>query len=209
MFIKNIDKNFLEEVTNFIAMKTNIHKNHPLRKLFKQAIDFGFRINPTANKGVADYLEEHILCEFIHMDNLYKIRDLKGRRLEDIADILVEGDILLNAKSFSREFQVHKHIGDYTLFMLGMFPSALYKRKGKEFILGKIIIPGLNLSEHYMLQGRRSYKIASEFAEKELFLELSINYTIYMKVLEMVRIYLESIKNKDFIKAKEIIIGTN
>lgn len=190
-------------------MRTGIHKNHPLRKLFKQALDFGFGMNPAGNKGLIDYLEEHILCEFIYIDNLYKIRDLKGKRLEDIADMLSEGDVLLNAKSFSREFQVHKHIGDYTLFMLGMFPTVLYRRKGKEFVLGNIIIPGLNLSEHYMLQGKRSYKIASEFAEKELFLELSMNYTIYMKVLEMVRIYLESIKNKEFIKAKEIIIGTN
>ncbi len=192
-----------------MAIRTSIHENHPLRKLFKHALDFGFRMNPAAKKGLINYLEEHILCEFIHIDNLYKIRDLKGRKLEDIADMLSEGDVLLNAKSFSREFQVHKHIGDYTLFMLGMFPTALYRRKGKEFILGNIIIPGLNLSEHYMLQGRRSYKIASEFAEKELFLELSVNYTIYMKVLEMVRIYLESVKNREFIKAKEIIIGTN
>ncbi len=116
-------------------MRTGIHKNHPLRKLFKQALDFGFGMNPAGNKGLIDYLEEHILCEFIYIDNLYKIRDLKGKRLEDIADMLSEGDVLLNAKSFSREFQVHKHIGDYTLFMLGMFPTVLYRRKGKEFVL--------------------------------------------------------------------------
>jgi hypothetical protein len=188
--------------------KTTIDRSHPLRKLFRQALDFGFKLNPTGNKRVGDYIEEHILCEFIHIDNLYKIRDLRGRRLEDIADMLTEGDVLLKARSFSREFHVHKHIGDYTLFMLGMFPTALYRKRGKEFILGRIIIPDSNLSEHYMLQGRRSYKIASEFTQKELFLELSINFTIYMKVLELVRIYLESIKNKDFLKAKEIITGT-
>jgi hypothetical protein len=189
--------------------KLHIDKNHPLRKLFRKALDFGFRINAFSNIRIEEYIEEQILCEFIHIENLYRIRNAAGKRLEDIADMLAEGDILLNARSFSREFQVHKHIGDYTLFMLGMFPSALSRRKGKEFIMGSIIVPNANLFEHYMLQGRRSYKIASEFTHRELFLELSANYLLYKNVLELVRIYLESVRNKEFLKAKNIIGGTD
>jgi hypothetical protein len=189
--------------------RANINPGHPLRKLFRKALDFGFRFNPSDKVGVTEYIEEHILCEFIHIDNLYKIRDAAGRSLEDIADILAEGDVLLHAQSFSREFQVHKHIGDYTLFMLGMFPAALSRKKGKEFILGKIVIPDASLSEHYMLQGQRSYRIASEFTHRELFLELSSNFLLYKNVLDFVRIYLESVKNKEFLKAKEIIGGTD
>jgi hypothetical protein len=189
--------------------RTDIVPDHPLRKLFKRALYFGLRFNPSEKTEVLDYLEEQVLCEFIHVDNLYKIKDASGRTLEDIADLLSEGDVLLNAQSFSREFQVHKYIGDYTLFMLGMFPEALSRKRGKEFILGSIIIPGANLSECYLLQGKRSYHIASEFTQKELFLELSSNFLLYKNVLDLVRVYLESVKSREFLKAKRIISGTD
>ncbi|MBI4682355.1 MAG: hypothetical protein HY757_04550 [Nitrospirae bacterium] len=171
---------------------TSIDRSHPLRKLFRSALDFGLKHNPIDRVEVADYLEEQILCEFIHTDNLYRIRDADGRGLEDMADMLTEGNVLLNAQSFQREFQVHKHIGDYTLFMLGMFPMVLARKKGKEFILGHLVVPGASLSEHYMLQGRRSYRIASELTHGDIFEELSSNFSLYKNILELVRIYLKT-----------------
>ncbi len=180
--------------------RTSIERNHPLRQLFRNALEYGFELNPTDKSGIADYIEEHILCEFIQSDNMYKIRDASGESLEDIGDILAEGNVLMNAESFDREFQVHKHIGDYTLFMLGMFPSALTSKRGKEFVLSSIVVPGANLSDHYMLQGRHSYKIASEFSHKDLFLELSSNFEQYQAVIEFVRTYIEKEKNSDILK---------
>ncbi len=179
--------------------RAGIDRGHPLRALFRSAIEFGLKLNPADKDGIADYIEEHILCEFIHVDNFYKIRDASGRSLEGIADMLEEGNVLLNAQSFEREFQVHKHIGDYTLFMLGMFPAALSGKRGKEFILSSIVVPGASLSDHYMLQGQRSYRIASEFTQKELFLELSSNFQQYQAVIKLVRTYLESVKNNEFL----------
>lgn len=192
-----------------MARRILIGADHPLRKLFRKALDFGFRENPADKPAVGDYLEEQILCEFIHIDNLYKIKDAAGKPLEDVADLLAEGDVRLNAPSFSKEFEVHKHIGDYTLFMLGMFPMALSRRSGKEFILGRIIVPGSTLYEHYLLQGRRSYGLASEFSERELFLELSTNFLLYRNVLELVRIYLETAKSRDYLRAKRVITDTD
>jgi hypothetical protein len=192
-----------------MARRILISTDHPLRKLFRKALDFGFRENSADKAGVEDYLEEQILCEFIHIDNLYKMKDTAGKPLEDVADLLAEGDVRLNASSFSKEFEVHKHIGDYTLFMLGMFPRALSRRSGKEFILGRIIVPGSTLYEHYLLQGRRSYCLASEFSERELFLELSTNFLRYRNVLELVRIYLETAKNRDHLRAKRVITDTD
>jgi hypothetical protein len=185
-----------------------IEAGHPLRRLFRCALEYGFKLNPTDKAGIAAYIEEQILCEFIHFDNLYRIRDAEGRNLEDVADMLTEGDVLMNAQSFEREFQVHKHIGDFTLFMLGMFPTSLCGRKGRELLLGSIIVPGGSLSELYILQGQRSYRIASEFTDKELFLELSRNFNKYQAVIEIVRTYLESTKNSEFLKARNIIGGT-
>jgi len=192
----------------FVVKKMDLRGDHPLRRLFRRALQFGVKEQGTENEEAIEYIEDQILCGFMHTDNLYRIRNAKGRRLEDIADMLAEGNVLLNAQSFEREFEVHKHIGDYTLFMLGMFPSALMRRKGKEFVLGNILIPGASLFDHYILQGQRSYRIASEFAYKELFKELSRNFILYKDILELVRIYLESIRDREYLKAKEIIGGT-
>lgn len=188
-----------------MARRIQISADHPLRKLFRKALDFALMVNRPEKAEVGTYIEEQVLCEFIHVDNLYKIKDAAGKPLEDIADMLAEGDVRLNARSFPREFQVHKHIGDYTLFMLGMFPAALARRTGKEFILGRLIIPGSSLYEHYLLQGQRSYSLASEFTDRELFLELSTHFLLYRNVLELVRIFLESAKNRDYSRARRII----
>jgi hypothetical protein len=192
----------------FKVKKMDLRSDHPLRRLFRHALQFGVKEQRPESKEVVEYIEDQILCGFMDTDYLYRIRDAKGKRLEDIADMLAEGNVLLNAQSFEREFEVHKHIGDYTLFMLGMFPSALMRRKGKEFIMGQILVPGASLFDHYILQGQRSYRIASEFAYGELFRELSKNFLLYKDILELVRIYLESIRNKEYLKAKEIIGGT-
>ncbi len=188
-----------------MVRRIDIGTDHPLRRLFRKALDFAFRMHNTEKAGVGTYIEEQVLCEFIHVDNLYKIKDAAGRPLEDIADMLAEGDVRLNARSFAREFQVHKHIGDYTLFMLGMFPMALAQRTGKEFILGRLYIPGSSLYEHYMLQGQRSYSLAAEFTDRELFLELSTHFLLYRNVLELVRIFLESARNREYLRARRII----
>ena len=193
----------------FMLSQSTIDGKHPLRKLFRRALAFGLEHNPTERIEVADYLEEQILCEFIHTENLFKIKDEDEKSLEDISDMLAEGTVLLNAQSFEREFQVHKHIGDYTLFMLGMFPTTLSRRRGREFVLGGLVVPDGSLSEHYMIQGQRSYKIASEFTHGDLFLELSSNFLLYMNVLEFVRIYIESENNRELLKAKDIIGGTD
>ena len=192
-----------------MTRRMQLSAGHPLRKLFRKALDFGFRVNPAEKAGVEEYIEDQILCEFIHTDNLYRIKDGAGKPLEDIADMLVEGDVRLNAPGFSREFQVHKHIGDYTLFMLGMFPMALARRTGKEFILGRLVIPGSSLYEQYLLQGQRSYSLASEFTDGGLFRKLSTDFLLYRNVLELVRIFLESAKSKDYLKAKKIISGND
>lgn len=56
---------------------------------------------------------------------MYRIGNAGGRRLEEVADMLVESNPLLDAWSFDREREVRKHIGDFTLFFSGLFPEAV------------------------------------------------------------------------------------
>lgn len=94
------------------------------------------------------------------------------------------------------------------MFMLGMFPMALARRTGKEFILGKLVIPGSTLYEHYLLQGQRSYSLASEFADRELFRKLSADFQVYRNVLELVRIFLDSTRSREYARMKKLISDT-
>jgi len=122
--------------------------------------------------------------EFIHMDNIYRIRNVAGRRLEEVAEMLMEADVRLEAMSFSREREVHRHIGDYTLFWTGVYPEMLrYLR-------------AITRKDHlidYVRQGKQSYYIVSTFdlgdwrQDAPLFRRLSEEFETCMYGLNLVR----------------------
>lgn len=137
-----------------LRKKHDVSVNHPLRKLFHALVErkFNLALAPTDPRMI-QYLS-NLLTDFVHMDNIYRLRDVRGRQLKQVAEMLVEGDVLLNAPSFVREREVHRHIGDFTLFWTGVFPEALRSMRGstrKDHIVD------------YVAQGKKSYYIASTF----------------------------------------------
>jgi hypothetical protein len=46
-----------------------------------------------------------LLTDFLHVDNLYRIRNSSGKPLEDVGAMLVESNPILSAPSFDRERQ--------------------------------------------------------------------------------------------------------
>src|SRR3569832_1129626 len=71
--------------------------------------------------------------------------------------MLMEGDLMLHAKTIEREWEVHSHIGDYTLFMSGLFPEYLKRIQMDQ----SIVHPDFLLD--YVRIGKRSYRRAAEF----------------------------------------------
>lgn len=134
-----------------------ISPNHPLRQLFRRLIQqkLGLALVPTDDRLVG-YLTD-LLTDFTHMDRIYRVRDARGQPLRQVAEMLLEGDVRLRARSFAREREVHRHIGDFTLFWTGVFPEAL---------------PPMRLPwkpDHlidYVAQGKQSYYIASTFTHQ-------------------------------------------
>ncbi|HEX2330972.1 MAG TPA: hypothetical protein VHN74_19765 [Candidatus Angelobacter sp.] len=102
----------------------------------------------------------NLLTEFCHADNLFKIKNGDGRRLEDVGEMLLESDPIHGpAPSFDRERQVRKHIGDYTLFFTGMFPESLNRiRLRRQRMEGFI---------DFVKAGKESYYIVSRFEHYE------------------------------------------
>src|SRR6201982_3666846 len=77
---------------------------------------------------VATYVAA-VLANFARIENLYRIRNAQGKRLEDVGEMLIESNPMLEAASFDREREVRKHVGDYTLFMTGLFPESVAKAR--------------------------------------------------------------------------------
>jgi hypothetical protein len=128
---------------------------HPLRRLFAGLTEYTF-LNTLglADPRLIDYLSE-LLSRFIHMDAIFRLRDVRGRRLEEVADMMLEAGSLPSEGRTCRE--VHRHIGDFTLFWTGVYPEALNRLRS---VLSK---------DHfidYCEQGKRSYYIASTFEDE-------------------------------------------
>ena len=97
---------------------------------------------------LVDYLSG-LLTRFIHNDTIYSVRSPTGQRLLEVAEMLTEAQQRVGMAS--RE--LHRHIGDYTLFWSGLYPESLDSPKAeqqKDFLLD------------YRVEGKRAYKIASE-----------------------------------------------
>lgn len=100
-----------------------------------------------ADPALVDYVTE-LLARFVRSDVIYRIRDLAGRRLEEVTGMLVEAGERIGPA----QREVHRHVGDYTLFWTGLYPEALQKLQAidcRDYFLD------------YCEQGKRSYYIAS------------------------------------------------
>ena len=131
---------------------SDVSGSHPLRQLFNSLVDGAF-LNTVGcyDSEVTGYLAG-ILTDFTHMKRVYRVKNLSGMPITEVADMLVEADIRLNAASFNREREVHKHIGDFTLFWTGLYPDALPKLQTncrKDQLID------------YIEQGKSSYAIAA------------------------------------------------
>jgi hypothetical protein len=90
----------------------------------------------------------------MHMDAMYRLRNARGERLEEVADMMLEAEAMPPEGRTRRE--VHRHIGDFTLFWTGVYPEALRRLRSvmhKDHFID------------YCEQGKRSYYIASTFEE--------------------------------------------
>jgi hypothetical protein len=137
-----------------MAVMGHIASDHPIRELFAGFVERAFQVQLGLNDPQMNRYLAGVLVEFTHHDSIYRLRSPRGERLEAVAEMLVEGDVTLNATSFEREREVHKHIGDFTLFWTGVYPEMLrcFRAASK--------------ADHlldYVEQGRQSYRIASTF----------------------------------------------
>jgi hypothetical protein len=160
--------------------------NHSLREIFSGLVWRHFFADVHLEEPeLATYVSE-LLTEFVRAEALYRIRNASGQRLEDIGEMLLESDPLLQASSFDREREVRKHVGDYVLFMTGLFPENVSRlRRPKQVNLGGFL--------DLVKVGKESYAIVSSFDQFEyrdeapLFRRLSENFELCICGLNLVK----------------------
>ncbi|MBV9402002.1 MAG: hypothetical protein JO062_28770 [Bryobacterales bacterium] len=168
-----------------------ISANHPLRRLFNELVSKELR----GDREIAAYVAE-LLIDFVRADHLYRIRNARGKRLEEVGEMLVESNPLLDASSFDREREVRKHIGDYTLFLTGMFPEYVARLPNRGLRLDRFI--------DYVKAGKESYRIVGSFDQFEhgraapLFRRLAEEFEYCVHGLNRVKSDLEDLRQEQY-----------
>jgi hypothetical protein len=119
-----------------------------LRRFFAGLTEYAFHTRlGVADPPLVDYLSD-LLIRFARLDSVHRVRDLSGRPVVEVADMLAEAEHRLG---LARR-DVHRHIGDVTLFWTGVYPESLPKLKSVE---------KKDYFVDYCAQGKRAYYIAS------------------------------------------------
>ncbi len=127
------------------------HRAKLLRRFFSGVTEYAFQSQlGVADPPLVDYLSE-LLARFVHADDIYSIRSVRGSRLTQVADMLTEAQ----ARQGTAKRKVHRHIGDFILFWTGVYPE-IADRMRREGSRDSLL--------DYRAQGKRAYYIASTIA---------------------------------------------
>lgn len=101
-----------------------------------------------ADMQLVDYVSD-MLLRFVRMDGIHRVRRSSGQPATEVYQMLLEGQQRIG---IARR-EVHRHIGDFTLFWSGVYPESLRTPQGRHSIDSFL---------DYCRQGKRSYRIAAE-----------------------------------------------
>lgn len=132
-----------------------------------------------ADTQLVDYVSD-LLVRFSRTDTMHRVRQLDGRRATEVVAMVAEAEHRVG----EAKREVHRHIGDYTLFWTGVYPEALREMqssdKRDQFL-------------SYCAQGKRAYSIASDIAAEgrhvscELLKRLSVQFEMCAYGLREIR----------------------
>jgi hypothetical protein len=143
--------------------------NWLVRRTFR---DLGIR-----DTDISEYISL-LLATFARTENLYRIHDVRGRRLETAVEMLLEADVSWYSEQWDREKEIRKHIGDYILFMAGVFREWVEMQSCMDF---------------YLEEGQKAYQSVSQYHKafyrpgSHLYTELSRDFEFYVGALNYMK----------------------
>jgi hypothetical protein len=153
--------------------------DHQLRGFFHQSVRQCFWQLGIHDATVAGYVAD-VLTDFARSENLYKVRARNGRKVDSVVEMLTQEapSTLADEQEVLRERSRRKYVGDYALFMSGIF---------RQYVEGKGSLG------YYLEEGSRSYRTVSELdlslyrTGYFLFEELASKFEYYSGALDYVR----------------------
>jgi hypothetical protein len=151
-----------------------------LRRFFDRAIRASFHDLAFQDDPATPYLAD-LLTRFARTENLYP-RGVAMPRLETVVDMLMEAQAVWQQDTPyfrpEHEVQVRRHIGDFTLFMTGVFRERVERVASSGF---------------YIMQGKQAYRFVSEHdraAARDgapVFRRLAERFETYARTLDYAR----------------------
>ena len=178
--------------------------NQTLRGLFDELVTRNFEESlHLSDREIILYIA-NLLTEFSRVEKLYSIRNAQGKPLEDVGEMLLASNPLLEASSFDREREVRKHIGDFTLFFVGLFPEAVNRWRLRRQRLDSLI--------DYVRTGKESYFIVSEFNLFEykesapFFKKMADQFESCVFGLNLVKRNLDEMQQESYVRARKFLV---
>jgi hypothetical protein len=172
-------------------MGVGVSTSSRLNRFFDWLIRRTFHDLRIKEPTIAQYISG-LLAEFARTENLYKIRNLQGKRLETVVELLLEAARMEELGSdLEKEREIYKHTGDYILFMSGIFREHVEKNA----FLG-----------YYLEEGGRAYQAVFDMdlmlhKPGYLFLELAQRFEFYSGAVHYMKkaFFKERISNDPFL----------
>ena len=119
-----------------------------------------------------------LLTEFVAIDNMYRVKGPEGSRTQYLFDMLAQAG---NEMSPELRRDYYKHLGDLTLFNLGLYPESLMHGH-------RTVSP-----DYYAETGRRSYTIVAQMdssSRTRVYRKLSEQFEKCVGGLNWVKLYI-------------------
>ncbi len=154
----------------------SIPENHPLRQLFRTLTERALIKIELRDTDLLFYLAR-LLVDFTFVENLHRFTGDGERQGEYLIGLLQQA----NETEMPDKKTCYKHIGDFSLFMLGMFPEYIARRRS---VLS---------ANYYSDFGRIGYKAAGQLESDswriETFRKLADEFEPCVESLRRVREY--------------------
>jgi hypothetical protein len=126
----------------------------PLNRFFVGLSEYVFHTQlGVVDTQLVDYVSQ-LLVRFSRVESMQRVRRPDGKPATEVFAMVVEAEQRIG----DARREVHRHIGDYTLFWSGLYPEALRQMKSRsspdQFV-------------DYCAQGKRAYRIASSISGSE------------------------------------------
>ena len=131
--------------------RRDIPSDHPIRLFFRELTERGLSQQKLRDAETIQYLT-NLLTDFVQIENVQRVRDDSGRPVQYVFDLLAQAGCAMPPEV---RLDYYKHLGDITLFNLGLFPESLTHGR-------RTVSPAF-----YAEQGRRSYYIVAEMGSPQ------------------------------------------